>query len=67
MTNTYDSSRTRFFLIRHGDTIDEETKKVYKGSIDIPLSAKGIARMEKIAHFMSRYKLDALYTSGLSR
>jgi alpha-ribazole phosphatase len=62
-----DNHYTRLFLIRHGDTVDEETKKVYKGSIDIPLSNKGIARMEKVAAFLSRYTLDILYTSTLSR
>ena len=62
-----DNYHTRLFLIRHGDTVDEETKKVYKGSIDIPLSNKGIARMEKVATFLSGYKLDVLYASALSR
>jgi alpha-ribazole phosphatase len=58
---------TRFFLIRHGNTIDEETKKVYKGRIDIPLSQRGISRMERAAEFMSSYPVDAVYTSTLSR
>ncbi len=58
---------TRLLLIRHGDTADEETKKVYKGSIDIPLSEKGAARIEKAAQFLSAFKLDAVYTSTLSR
>jgi alpha-ribazole phosphatase/probable phosphoglycerate mutase len=58
---------TRLFLIRHGNTADEETKKVYKGRTDIPLSPKGIARMEKAARFLSAFKLDRIYTSTLSR
>ena len=58
---------TRLFLIRHGNTIDEETKKVYKGSIDIPLSQSGIAKMEKLAVFMSAFRLERVYTSTLSR
>jgi broad specificity phosphatase PhoE len=58
---------TKLFLIRHGDTTDEETVRVYKGSIDIPLSNKGIARMEKVAAFLSRHRLDILYASTLSR
>jgi broad specificity phosphatase PhoE len=62
-----DNYYTRLFLIRHGDTVDEETIKVYKGSIDIPLSNKGIARMLKVAAFLSRYRLDVLYASTLSR
>lgn len=61
------NNRTRLFLIRHGDTIDEETKKVFKGTIDIPLSEKGIAKLKKASQFLSRYNFDYIYTSALSR
>jgi alpha-ribazole phosphatase len=61
------SKATRVFLVRHGDTIDEETKKVYKGSIDIPLSDKGRQRIARASEFLSRYKIDFIYTSALSR
>jgi alpha-ribazole phosphatase len=47
--------------------VDEETIKVYKGRIDIPLSNKGIARMEKVSAFLSDYPLDIIYASTLSR
>ena len=58
---------TRLFLIRHGNTIDEETKPVYKGRTDIPLSKTGVRRMQGAAAFLSAFKLDRLYTSTLSR
>jgi alpha-ribazole phosphatase len=58
---------TRLFLIRHGNTVDEETKKVYKGRIDIPLSKRGIARMEKAAAFLTTYPMKKVFTSTLSR
>ena len=58
---------TRIFFVRHGDTIDEETKKVYKGTIDIPLSDKGRQRLARAAEFLSRFKIDFIYTSALSR
>jgi alpha-ribazole phosphatase/probable phosphoglycerate mutase len=58
---------TRLFLIRHGNTIDDDTKPVYKGRIDIPLSKKGASRMRGAAAFLSAFKLDRLYTSTLSR
>ena len=54
---------TRLFMIRHGNTIDEETKPVYKGRIDIPLSEAGISRMHGAAAFLSAFKLDRVYTS----
>jgi alpha-ribazole phosphatase len=58
---------TRVFFVRHGDTIDEETKKVYKGAIDIPLSDRGRQRIARASEFLSRFKLDFIYTSALSR
>lgn len=58
---------TRIFLIRHGETVDEEVKKVYKGTLDIPLSKKGILTIKRVADFLSRYTIDFIYTSALSR
>ncbi len=58
---------TRFFLMRHGNTIDEETKKVYKGKLEVPLSKRGLLRMHGAAAFLSAFSLDRLYTSTLSR
>jgi len=58
---------TRIFLIRHGETVDEEVKKVYKGTLDIPLSEKGILTMRRVADFLSQYRIDFIYTSALSR
>ena len=57
----------RLYLIRHGNTQDEETTKVYKGRLDIPLSAKGVVRMEKAASFLSGVKVSRIVTSTLSR
>ncbi|MDR2018207.1 MAG: histidine phosphatase family protein [Syntrophobacterales bacterium] len=61
------SGVTRLFLIRHGDTADEETKKIYKGALDIPLSEKGRSRMKMASAFLSRFHLDHIYSSALSR
>ena len=58
---------TRVFLIRHGETQDEETGRVFKGTTDIPLSKKGVSRMKKAGEFLAPFKLDAVYTSALSR
>lgn len=58
---------TRLFLMRHGNTVDEETKKVYKGRTDIPLSRTGISRIHGAAAFLSAFTLDRIYTSTLSR
>jgi alpha-ribazole phosphatase/probable phosphoglycerate mutase len=58
---------TRLFLIRHGNTVDEDTVKVYKGKTDIPLSRTGVLRMHGAAAFLSTFTLDRIYTSTLSR
>lgn len=58
---------TRIFLIRHGETADEETGRVFKGATDIPLSEKGVARMKKAGDYLAGFKLDVVYTSALSR
>ena len=47
--------------------MDEETKKVYKGRTDIPLSRTGILRIHGAAAFLSAFTLDRIYTSTLSR
>ncbi len=58
---------TRLFLIRHGNTIDEESKKIYKGRLDIPLSRAGLERMERAGAFLASFKIGRVYTSTLSR
>ena len=47
--------------------MDEETKSVYKGRLDIPLSQAGVARMEKAAAFLAAFRMSRVFTSTLSR
>jgi len=58
---------TRLFLIRHGNTIDEESKKIYKGRLDVPLSRAGEERMERAGAYLASFKINRVYTSTLSR
>ncbi len=58
---------TTLYLIRHGETIGSDAKR-YKGSIDVPLSERGIAQIKKVSVFIAeKLKLSAVYCSGLSR
>ncbi|WP_333652715.1 alpha-ribazole phosphatase [Dissulfurispira sp.] len=65
---------TTLYLVRHGETEGSEVKR-YKGSIDVPLSKKGIRQMEQVAKYLNRsyksYKtyngLKAVYCSPLIR
>ncbi len=65
---------TTLYLIRHGETEGGEIRR-YKGTIDVPLSEKGVKQMENVAEYLIRItghelegtKLKAIYTSNLSR
>ena len=58
---------TVLYLIRHGQTVGGETKR-YKGSIDEPLSERGIAQIREVSAFIAKKtELSAVYCSGLSR
>lgn len=57
---------TTLYLIRHGETEGSEIKR-YKGSIDVPLSERGIAQIRSASVFINSSKLSAVYCSPLSR
>jgi len=42
---------TTLYLIRHGETEGSETKR-YKGTIDVPLSKKGVMQMEQLLKYI---------------
>lgn len=44
---------TTLYLIRHGETEGAEVRR-YKGSIDVPLSEKGIEQMKQVAKYLSQ-------------
>jgi alpha-ribazole phosphatase len=62
---------TTLYLIRHGATEGNEKEKRYKGSIDVPISEKGIRQVEACAEFirstLDGAPLSAVYSSPLSR
>jgi 2,3-bisphosphoglycerate-dependent phosphoglycerate mutase len=56
-----------FYLVRHGDTEWTREKRL-QGQTDIPLSAEGRAQAQYLAlQFASLSKIDAAYSSSLSR
>ena len=61
---------TTLYLIRHGATEGSEEKR-YKGSIDVPLSQKGIEQIKKTTEFIQAALgdsfLSTVYSSPLSR
>lgn len=57
---------TRIILIRHGETVWNNKLK-YQGHTDIELSDNGKKQGEKVALFLAKYSIDAIYASDLKR
>lgn len=53
-------------LIRHGETIWNRERR-FQGVMDIPLSDKGRAEADLLAAYLRDKRLDAIYSSHLSR
>ena len=57
---------TRFILVRHGES-KANLENRFAGQIDIPLTETGIKQAECTADFLKSEKIDAFYSSQLSR
>ncbi len=58
--------KTTVYIIRHGHT-ESNLAKTFTGQLESPLSDIGRAQAERIAARLADAKLDALYSSDLSR
>jgi broad specificity phosphatase PhoE len=56
---------TTLYLVRHGETEGSETKR-YKGSIDVPLSEKGIEQVKGSSVFIREYLRNASSSKHMS-
>lgn len=59
-------SKTRFYLIRHGETVWNKEKR-YQGWTDIELSEKGKKQAELLGKRFQNLKINAVYSSPLKR
>ena len=57
---------SRLLLVRHGDTESGSTLR-YWGQSDVKLSAVGLKQAERLRNRLATEKIDAIYTSYLSR
>ncbi len=57
----------RFLILRHGVSVGNE-KGVFSGQVDVPLSKTGLRQAQDAADYiLKNYKVDAVYSSDLSR
>jgi len=56
---------TTLYLVRHGETEGNETKR-YKGSIDVPLSEKGVGQVKGSSAFIREYLRNASSSKHMS-
>ena len=57
---------SKLLLVRHGDTESGSTLR-YWGQSDVKLSAVGLRQAERLRNRLATEKIDAIYTSYLSR
>jgi broad specificity phosphatase PhoE len=57
---------TKIILVRHGETAWTPINRI-QGWLDIELNEKGLKQAKKIAKELKRKKIDAIYSSELSR
>jgi broad specificity phosphatase PhoE len=53
-------------LARHGQT-EFNAKEIFRGQVDVPLNETGFKQAQLLGEYLSREKIDAVYTSPLSR
>jgi alpha-ribazole phosphatase len=59
-------SRTRIYLIRHGEVVGHETPG-YNGHADVELTARGVAQYHQLKERLAGAGITACYTSDLTR
>lgn len=57
---------TKVYLIRHGET-EWNAKGKYLGLTDIPLNNNGERQAKALSSFLSKERIDAVYSSALTR
>jgi broad specificity phosphatase PhoE len=57
---------TRLFLLRHGE-VEERYHRIFGGRIDMELSSLGLEQAQRLAEYLSRIRIDAVYCSPMKR
>jgi broad specificity phosphatase PhoE len=57
---------TQILLVRHGETA-WNASEVFRGQIDVPLNENGIKQAQLLGKYLSKKKIDVIYSSPLQR
>ena len=57
---------TEIIIVRHGET-EWNVTEIFRGRIDIELNETGTKQAELLAKYLSKIKIDAIYSSPLKR
>lgn len=57
---------TKIILVRHGET-DWNQNEIFRGTIDVPLNARGLAQAEATGEALRGFPVKAVYASPLQR
>ena len=57
---------TEIILVRHGET-EWNVAEIFRGRIDIELNETGIRQAELLAEYLSKIRINAIYSSPLKR
>ncbi|MFQ5996528.1 MAG: histidine phosphatase family protein [Dehalococcoidales bacterium] len=57
---------TEIMIVRHGET-EWNVGEIFRGRIDIELNETGMKQAELLAEYLSKLKIDAIYSSPLKR
>ncbi len=57
---------TKIILVRHGET-EWNVAEIFRGRTDVELNETGIRQAELLAEYLSKTKIDAIYSSPLRR
>lgn len=61
-----EEKKTTIFLVRHGETKGNIEKKL-QGSLNTPLTDKGIAQAKRLKERLANFEIDLAFTSPLTR
>lgn len=57
----------RLYLVRHGETVHNDERRIQGPLLDGPLNARGLDQAERLAQWFAGKRVDAIYSSPMRR